>query len=370
MLALANLDFEYELAAPAEGEPATLPHQFSKRWRWILRLLPRARQAECLDPTFSDLSAPTAQRSVQELVVWGVTPRTTRLAESLGLAQNFPVVDLVRQVNDKRFSHTLEQQLSIALPHSQIIESLEQFRSAVETCPHNWVLKHPLGFSARERVVGKGHRISDSAWGWARRKLGQHWTLLFEPWVDQRQDFSLHFQIDRSGAIRFIGQSQLVSDPGGVYRGNSFDPSLAPEPSALECGHRVARQLARLGYWGPVGIDAFFGMLGDRPVSRPLVEINARCSFGRLALALRDWIPQDWCHLWWHPGPAHPQIPPPPPLPDTPTKPGLYSLPLAVDPPQTSGTLLFVAPTRRRLCQMKASLDETGQENTRQVKAD
>ena len=346
-LALANLDFEYELAAPLQGHPATLPNHFSSRWRWILRLLPQARQAECLDP-----NAFERHGTAQDLVVWGVTPRTTRLAESLGLVEHFPAVDLVRQVNDKRFSHALEQQLGIALPHSQVVESLEQFRSAVEFCPHDWVLKHPLGFSARERVVGKSRHISDSAWGWTRRKLSQHWTLLFEPWANQRQDFSLHFEVDRSGAVRFLGQCQLISDPGGVYRGNSVDPTLVPKPQALECGHQVAGRLARMGYWGPVGLDAFSGLLGDRPVLRPLVEINARCSFGRLALALRNWIPQDWCHLWWHPGPAHPKIPPPTPLPDTPTVPGLYSLPLDVDPPQTSGTLLFIAPTNQELQQI------------------
>ena len=335
-LAVANLDFEYELA----GRGA-LPDGLAQRWQFILRLL--AREAECLDPTTLTVRTESATR----LWAWGVTPRIARLAASLGLSQDFPSLEVVREVNDKRFSHQLEQKLGIALPHSQVVDSLEQFRSAVEACPFSWVLKHPLGVSARERVVGKPGHISDSAWGWARRKLHQSWTLLFEPWVEQRHDFSLHFEIDRHGQHRFVGHCELVSDPGGVYRGNRVLPSSILEPAALECGHKVAAELSLRGYWGPVGIDAFSGVLGDKRYLRPLVEINARCSFGRLALALSDWIPQGWCHLWWHPQVNEASLTPLPAR-DL-IQPGAYALPLAVDPTQGSRTILMVAPTAQEL---------------------
>lgn len=314
-LRVMNLDFEYELAG-ADGSAVASQTQ---RWQSILQLLPQS----------------------EPLLVWGVTPRTARLAPS---PDYFPPVELVREVNDKRFSHRLEKRLGIELPHSSILESLDQLRAAVENCPYPWVLKHPLGFSGRERVVGKAGLLSDSGWGWARRKFSQGWTLLFEPWVDPRQDFSLHFNIERGGICHFLGHCELIGDPSGVYRGNRVIASSRPDATALHWATRVAQEVADLGYWGPVGIDAFSGLLEGREVLRPLVEINARYSFGRLTLALRDWIPEGWSLLWWHPRPADRWPGRLEPL-AAGAAPGLYGLPLAADPDQCSETVVVIAPT-------------------------
>ena len=344
-LALTNLDFEYELAAPTGSRPTPLPAASQGRWRWILRLLPEAREALCPDP--AELDRPAPPGGAERLVVWGVTPRVLRWAEQLGLGDRFPSPHRVREVNDKRFSHRLEKQLGIALPHSQVVESLEQLRAAVESCPYGWVLKHPLGFSGRERMVGSAGTLSDSAWGWARRKLSQDWSLLFEPWVEQRQDFSLHFDLGPEGQVSFVGETQLLSDPGGVYRGSRIVPSGGVEPEVHEMALRVAQEVARCGYWGPLGIDGLRGQLGDQAVLRPLVEINARYSFGRLTLALTEWVGQDGWLLWWHPSQAElTRLPADlPPLPVRPQA-GFYALPLLADPSQNSGTVVVVAPSQ------------------------
>lgn len=333
LYALANLDFEYELAG------RTLPPSLARRWRHVLRLLPGARAASCLDPGdfLGSLDGP--------LLAWGVTPRVLQLAPE----QEFPSPEVVSRVNDKRFSHQLERRFGVELPYARLVASLEELDEAVNECPYDWVLKHPLGMSARERAVGKRGRISDSGRGWARKQL-VHWSLLFEPWVEPRRDFSLHFQIDRDGSVQFVGHCQLLPDPGGVYRGNQVLPGQEVSDRALACGRQVAGELAQLGYWGPVGIDAFEGMLGDQSVLRPLVEINARYSFGRLTLALRDWLPEGWCLLWSHPKQpveAHPPLPPDP-------LPGAYGLPVEVDPEGTVGTVLIVAPNPEELSRIAA----------------
>lgn len=326
--AVANLDFEYELAG------RTLTPTVARRWRHVLRLLPQARQANCLDPV--DFASPVEG----ELIPWGVTPRVLQLAPQ----QNFPAPAVVREVNDKRFSHQLEKRFGVELPYARLVGSLEELEDTIRDCPYDWVLKHPMGVSARERAVGKRGRLSDSGRGWARKQFA-NWTLLFEPWVDPRRDFSLHFEIGRDGSIEFVGHCQLVGDPGGVYRGNQVMPGQEVAGRALACGREVAGELARLGYWGPVGIDAFEGVLGDQPVLRPLVEINARYSFGRMTLALHDWLPRGWCLLWSHPKQSPPALPPLPAAP----RPGAYGLPREADPDGNSATILFVAPTAEEL---------------------
>lgn len=331
MHCLANLDFEYELAG-GRLDPALF-----QRWRHILRLLPEARQAVCLDPVH------LGQVNGEPLVPWGVTPRVRALAPQ----QHWPAPEVVSQVNDKRFSHRLETELGIGLPGACLIHSLEELEQAVHDCPNDWVLKHPLGFSARERAVGKRGKISDSGRGWARKQLTR-WSLVFEPWVEPRRDFSMHFSATPGGTVEFLGHCQLVGDPGGVYRGNLVIPGQVPAQIALENGWKIARRVAELGYWGPIGIDAFEGPQGVRP----LVEINARHSFGRLTLALKQWTPPDLCMLWWHPR-QRLQVEKALTLG---AGPGVYNLPIEADPDGSSGTLVLLAPGLEELENLRLGL--------------
>jgi hypothetical protein len=337
----ANLDFEAELANPNNYQPAAIAASLCQRWSHVLRLLPELRQSLCLDPLHPEIN-----QRFERLVAWGVTPRSIALADQLSAAR-FPALEPVRRINDKRYSHQLEKRLGAALPNSQVVATCHQLQEAAQSCPFDWVLKHPFSYSGRERIFGKAHQLSQSAQGWARKKLDAGWTLLFEPWVERQHDFSLHFEISPSGQIDFIGWCSLISDKSGGYRGNFVNRQLQLEAEALNYGYQVASQLACEGYWGPVGIDALMGHLGHQPVLRPLVEINARYSFGRLTLALADWIPSNWSYLWWHPSRAQSGLlnTSLPALPSESSKveAGIYQLPLAADPDQHCGTALVVA---------------------------
>lgn len=348
-VAWANLDFELELAARDRRRPLPSP---VARWSAILRLLPQARQAHCWEPATS-LADVVPVGAAEQLVVWGVSRSAIELAERLQLRDRFPSVEAVRTANDKRFSHQLEREFGIALPHSRVVSSLAQLRESVDNCPHAWVLKHPFGFSGLERTVGKAGQLSDSSLGWARRRLADGWSLLFEPWVEESQNLSMHFVIDGHGLVSFLGHCQLLTDLGGVHRGNRVTGEPL-DPFLHKQGAGVCRELARLGYWGYVGIDALSGHLAGAPVVRPLVEINARCSFGRLTLALADWIPDGWSYLWWHPPRNAPLSQPVRPLPSPGIQQrieaGAYALPELADPQQQSGTVVLIAPTSEELC--------------------
>jgi hypothetical protein len=354
-LALANLDFEYELAQGTGSRKKG--RGLDSCWLSILRLLPEARRAEVL--AHEVLANPLLAKGLtaERLVVWGVTPRVAKLAELLGLPHAFPPVAVVREVNDKRFSHALEHQLGIALPFSKIVSSVDQLKASVKDCPFDWVLKHPLGFSALQRVVGRRGKITDSALGWTRNQVAEGWTLLFEPWVEASRNFSMHFEVSETGETRFLGHCELLTDLGGVYRGNRVTGTRL-DPTIYDRGLEVTSEVARRGYWGPVGIDAFTGQLGGHPVLRPLVEINARCSFGRLTLALADWTPPGWCYHWWHPRKADcwrvdgTSFPLPEPG-EAGLEPGAYALPLSVDPGQRSRTLILLASTLAKLEQIE-----------------
>lgn len=343
-LAWSNLDFEHDLAGHLR--PTPLLEELCRRWRFILRLLPEARQATCL----SDPSG-LAPGSVDKLLCWGASPRAQKLARALGCS--LPPLEVVRRVNSKLFSHSLERSAGLALPGATPVESLEQLLQSVESCPYDWVLKHPLGWSGRQRVLGKAGLLSDSSKGWARRHFLAGQCLLFEPWAYQRRDFSYHFEI--GSEVTYLGYCEMLEDPSGVFRGHRVG---ADQPRAPEIYTWIVQQLQRVGYWGWVGIDGFSGSLGSTRVERPLVEINARCSFGRLALALRPWVPTGWEYLWWHPAPSQAerlQALEAPPLTSV-QHPGLYRLPEWADPGGISRTRLILAPDRPSLEDLEGEL--------------
>lgn len=334
--AWANLDFEEELAGPKSYRISPSMLEVLERWRFLLRLLPGARSARCLEGPEERPEGP-----IEKLWLWGVTATGLSVAKGLGLAEHFPALEAVRQVNDKLFSHSLEVDLELALPFAQRIDTLEALSKAVADCPHDWVLKHPLGFSGRERAVGKIGVLSDSARGWARRRITAGWSLLFEPWVEDKKELSLHFDLSREGQVRYLGHTELLSDAGGVYRGNAVCAGQRASASFLEPAHRIAKEVSSKGYWGPLGIDAMSGRLGDAPVLRPLTEINARYSFGRMALELGRFLPSGCSYSWHHPRRADPALPKLLPLPSVPAA-GCYALPQWLDPELKTGTYVLV----------------------------
>lgn len=359
ILALANLDFEEELASPEPYRTSKTLTSMIERWRYLLRLLPGARLAECLDSRSLDSKADwVSDAPCRRLLLWGVTPNTLALAQKLGREASFPPLESVREVNDKRFSHLLETELGLALPYCRQIASLSELKSAISDCPHDWVLKHPLGFSGRERALGKKGRLSESALGWSKRRLAAGWTLIFEPWVEDKVEMSLHFEIAASGHVETLGHTFLRSDSSGVYRGNAVLPER-PLPSEIrDAGRRIVERVAQRGYWGPVGIDAMTGRLGESEVKRPLTEINARFSFGRLTLALGALLPTGWAYRWWHPRAADQNLAlGVPELPSNPQA-GIYALPAWVDPARESRTLLLLAPNAVELEQIEQNVTE------------
>lgn len=321
-LRIANLDFEYELAARGDYIMPKPVRKLCERWLHILELLPASESG---------------------IILWGVTPRTLAAARQAGKVSHFCDVDIVRKVNDKLYSHQLERELGIALTHSQAITSVDELQNTVTRCPHPWILKHPLGVSGRERMLGEAGAVSDSALGWSRRKIAQGWTLLFEPWVQKSRELSFHFEIDRGAQVTFLGLCELLTDASGVFRGNRVSPQTEVCETMLEATTAAAQRVAEEGYWGPVSLDSLEGRLGEQAVSRPLVEINARYTFGRLALELARLLPEGASYSWCHPksSEAESDLPCLPASPEE-VKSGAYRLPVWADPNGRSGSYLKV----------------------------
>lgn len=356
---LANLDFEYEHAhllanpdQPYKTPPPAL--RIIERWRHILRLLPGFEDAQTLLPGQTpDPSAPP----ITHLLPWGVTPTAVapHLRARTAPTAQFPDSAAVAHVNDKRFSHALEQQTQTSLPHSRIIASLDELEHAAQSTPFDWVAKHPLGVSGRERILGKAHKLDPQLATWATRQFQAGWQLVFEPWLTIEHEYSLQFEITPDGAVHFLGACELLTDSVGTFRGHrSLTPHTNPAQANLPTAHQLTElatpalnALFEAGYFGPVGLDALTGRLGSQPILRPITEINARITFGRLAIELARYVPEGWKYIWWHPSKsaaAAANLEVLGPLTPDASHPGTYLLPHHADPHGRSQSLVLIAP--------------------------
>ena len=154
--------------------------------------------------------------------------------------------------------------------------------------------------SARERILFRRSPPRTQDVEWARRRLERSESLFLEPWVEANAEFGCQFTVPPSGPPRFEGVTGLLTDAQGVYRGSRLlqpadeASSGFPDRSVLEVVERAVRRIQESGYFGPLGIDVMrYRTAGGEIRWRPLQDINARLTMGRVALGWRRLLADD-----------------------------------------------------------------------------
>lgn len=342
-----NFDFEHELAASdranraSETPVSTIREEKSARWpprpstavdqtrqnalaaAWMAVAEPNdlILTAEGVGPpAFSELatigwpmprfltaSSARDQITAGEFVPWGWTESMVQLAAERGWSCSVPPLRIVRQINSRRFRFELETEFGVSLPGAAIIDSVEFLQRLVAEygdAPFGWILKSNYGMAGRESVRGRGPVLSESLLRWAQKQIAQVGCVVLEPVLDSLAEAGVQIEIPAHGAPRLIGVTPLLVDRSGTYRGSRFgwpDADVVPWQPAIDVALRVAGRVQQLGYFGPLGIDAmsFRTAEGERRL-RPLQDLNARFTMGRLALGLERILPTGWCASWLH----------------------------------------------------------------------
>lgn len=242
-----------------------------------------------------------------ELVPWGWTAGLVTWGQSHGWSCPAPPIETVRYVNSRIFRWELEHELGIALPGSTVLHSVDELTSHVAnqaTDGAGWVLKANFGMAGRERSLGRGPLVSEPVLNWARKRFAHSAGLVFEPWVERIEEAGLQWDVPRSGESQLVGITPLLTDASGTYRGSRLACSpnaLAEWQPAVEVTRRVADRVQQQGYWGPMGIDAMrYRTPEGEIICRPLQDLNARYTMGRLALGLRRFVPAECAADWLH----------------------------------------------------------------------
>jgi len=327
-LFLSNFDFEHELAASAGWNPsAALRRMNAERvTAWIALAdegdlietpdsipdsfweslegqgLPRVRGVE--------MSKNILARD-HTIVPWGWAQRTRRLSGEIAIPSDVAV----RTGNSRRWSFELEQQQDVALPGAARIERIEEFAQVVRhsasqfgesDSEHAWVVKANFGMAARERILGRGPSLTTANERWLQRRLPADGTVFFEPWLRRRAEVGIQWTlpISGNGPPELQGITPLLTDKLGGYRGSEFswDATVPAEwQVAVDLSQEAAVRLQQLGYFGPLGIDAaIYEDSAGNTHARPLQDINARYTMGRLALGFRRLLRPGERGVWQH----------------------------------------------------------------------
>jgi hypothetical protein len=251
-----------------------------------------------------------------QLVPWGWNQEMAELANSVLHQQSIPDLDIIQQANSRHMSFQLEKELHCALP--EIIEStdigeIQQHLQKLLLKYKQVVFKAEYGMSGRERILCLQPELTVQQFHWIRHRLEQGQRIYLEPWLDKVFEVSSHFLIDDQGQAKYLATTPLMTNQRGEHRGNivGWDIMQSGLKQIAEIDSLVkkcAGILAKHGYRGPLSIDSMVFQTGNNLQIRPLQDINARWSMGRIAVEFQNRFSNDECALWHHYRQDHPVL--------------------------------------------------------------
>jgi uncharacterized ferritin-like protein (DUF455 family) len=254
--------------------------------------------------------AEARELEVERVIPWGMSPRfegwrdeLAPLFDKRGSARWFAGLHAALQDASGGRIVAEECVATVVVGAEAAWEAARALRAA--GFPHV-VWKQGLGQSGRGQLrLLHEPEPTASQWGWLR-KHGPGGVRV-EPWLERVADLSLHFDAEGRalrprGIVRFeadaqgrFRQARIGSPTEGLPRevrrflaGDGQDGRWLDRVVAA-LGRGLTAPVAEVGYEGPLGVDAMIARdpRDGRLALHPLLEVNPRWTFGRLALRLR-----------------------------------------------------------------------------------
>lgn len=320
-----NFDFEHRLADP-HREPTKilkrLNAELATAWLALAQEGDLVWTPSPIDLDFFSTSAAAGLPRVVPIETWNQIPRDIEFVpwgwshEMRSMSKKFaarieiPAHEAILRANSRETSHALEQLWEVGLEGARQIKSLHELDALFSTPlmqDQPWVIKAEYGMSGRERIRGCG-LLTGADRQWVQRRIGPDRSLFYEPWVERIAETGIQIDVPQQGPVRLVGLTPMFVDDRGQYAGSRFqrDQShsaggLSVWDHAIEVTLRAAASLQALGYFGPLGIDSmqYRDQNGSIRV-RPLQDINARWTMGRLSLGFARMLNTSEVGLWIH----------------------------------------------------------------------
>jgi len=275
-----NLDAEHELEAGRSYTP-------SAHLRAIVARESRRLLGNLVGPADLVLDEEVPSEAGRERlrglpgVAWCPTPRAlARLAAAGAILPAAPPAEVLRRVNARPFAAAVRAPLARASFAKHVVVSLDEALAVLaRPVAEGWLVRRTFGAAGRgrRRLAAGRPDAAEQAWLRASLRLG---PLVIEPWVRVTREYT------RSGLVRADGSLALsrpcfqeTTSSGAWTRTEPAERgavSHADDAHLEEALAAAGAALARAGYVGPFGIDAFRHHGAQGEVLNPLSEINAR----------------------------------------------------------------------------------------------
>lgn len=217
-------------------------------------------------------------------MAWCPTPRAlAQLAAAGAQAVAAPSLAVLRAVNARPFAALVREPLQRASFTKHVLVTLDDLLAQLSLpAPLGWLVRRTFGAAGRgrRRIAAGRPSAAEHAWIEASLRLG---PLVVEPWVQVTREYTRSAWVDASGAVTISAPCFQQTTRAGAWTGTELAAAgeVAREDDAeLEAAVAAAgAALARAGYFGPFGIDAYRHRALDgsaRTLLNALSEINAR----------------------------------------------------------------------------------------------
>jgi hypothetical protein len=280
-----NLDAEHELEARHRYTP-------TRHLRAIVELERRSLLGTLvgpkdvvLIPDDQDSRNATAE-SARGLpgMAWCPTPRAlAQLAAAGALPVAAPHVDILRTVNSRPFAALVREPLQRGSFEKYVVATLDEVLARLSLpAPDGWLVRRTFGAAGRgrRRIAAGMPSPAERFWIEASLRLG---SLVIEPWVLVTREYTRSAWVQGSGEVTISPPCFQRTTAHGTWidtaRAGTGDVSRQDDAQLEAAVAAAGAALARAGYFGPFGIDAYRHRALDRgagTVLNPLSEINAR----------------------------------------------------------------------------------------------
>lgn len=205
----------------------------------------------------------------------------------------------------------LDEHVGLCAAHAT--EAFDLVESLRQRGHHRLVAKALFGLAGQSALRLWEPHLLDAQKTWIRRQLDRDGALIIEPWLDRVLDFSVQWEMSPRG-LRQVGWVKMIADHRGQYLASVCEPkftmgldrSLAEwlrgqgrsrtEKLYQDLAHFLEPKLHEAGFQGALGIDAMvYRDIQGHLRLKPIVEINARYTMGRVALELMRYAATGTC---------------------------------------------------------------------------
>jgi hypothetical protein len=259
--------------ADASSEPATLAR--SRAPVACLRI-GDAGHAERVE-------VPRAELADFQGQAWLPTSRAKKTLELIGLeTPSAPDLSTLAQVNARPFATAVRASLAAESFDKHIALDLDTALAILaRPTPLGWLVRRRFGAAGRGRrrlYAIQPPSPADLAWLTASLRTG---PLVLEPWVQITTEFTRSGHVTRAGDVLVSAPCFQATTEAGAWTHTTSagrgEVSAQDDQALAGALESAGRALAKSGYFGAFGIDAFrYRDNNGRERLNPLSEINAR----------------------------------------------------------------------------------------------